>query len=134
MENDLRTLTDDQVAALYVDEATRKVALRELTRRDRSAKDAARWAAIREEWFLGAHAQYLAAEAQTRGNLLSREGIAAGIDPWSLWSGSYQVIAKYASEELRNFWDDNQRITVAQYQRQVEQSNKAERAQYATAA
>jgi hypothetical protein len=138
---EIRNLTDADLAALYAtaNEELQEALLDEAARRDRKARqharEAARWARIREEWELFAHAQYLAADAETRGNLLSRAGIEAGITEWSLWSGSWRSVEKYASEELRNFWDANPRMTVNAYWEQSKQQAKAARAdRFATAA
>jgi hypothetical protein len=117
----LRDLTDTQLNTLYTtgDTATQAAVLTEAARRDRRAKqsaaDKAWWRRIETEWFDGAHAQYLAAETETNGYLLNRAGVAAGIDPFSLWRGPASRAAKYASEELRNFWDRNRRVTKSEY-------------------
>ncbi|MEU8378700.1 hypothetical protein [Streptosporangium sp. NPDC048865] len=52
------------------------------------------------------HEQWLEAEGATRGVLLNRAGVAAGIDPKSLWAGNSARAAKYASEELKRWWAD----------------------------
>ncbi|MEV6526881.1 hypothetical protein AB0M43_33615 [Longispora sp. NPDC051575] len=56
-----------------------------------------------DEW-LGV--QYLAAEDFARGHLLSKEGPAAAVDPLSLFSGTSARARKYASEDLKRFWDE----------------------------
>jgi SPP1 gp7 family putative phage head morphogenesis protein len=48
----------------------------------------------------------LQAEERTRGNLLSKAGVAAGIEPASLFSGQRARARKYASEELKRFWSE----------------------------
>lgn len=59
---------------------------------------------------------YLQAEEDTRGNLLSRAGRAAGIDPATLWSGTSARARKYASDELKQWWEEHGgRITVAEF-------------------
>jgi hypothetical protein len=115
-------MSDQEIADLYnatTDENVRSAAIAELAHRDRknatSRRDAARWAAVYSEWLDFAHAQYLAADAACNGYLLNRDGLAAGIDPWSLWSGSARRAERYASDELRNFWDANPRLTVTQF-------------------
>jgi hypothetical protein len=122
----LRNAGDDELAALYgsADEATARLVLTEAARRDRLERGRAARNAISADWFLFAHAQYLAADAECRGNLLSRAGIAAGVDAWSLWSGPAVRVELYASEELREFWLTNQRVTVKQYAAQVRQANR----------
>lgn len=114
-------LTDAEAAELFItatDHEQRQI-IREMGIRDHCAKQRAIRAAIREEWFLGAHADYLAADAETRGHLLSRDGIAAGVDPLSLWSGRADRAYRYASEELRAFWARRPRIAVTEYTRQA---------------
>lgn len=53
------------------------------------------------------YVQWLDAEQQTRGNLLSPAGRAAGVDPVSLWSGTAARARKYASEELKRWWEEH---------------------------
>lgn len=61
----------------------------------------------------------LAAEADTKGNMLNPAGKKAGIDPWSLFTGTDTRARAYASHELREYWDQNGRLTVASFQRQL---------------
>lgn len=69
------------------------------------------WGERREAWYLAAHADYLRAEDVCRGNLLSKAGLVAGVDPFTLWEGSAEVAFRYASRELRDFWSENGRRT-----------------------
>ncbi|MFB7899974.1 phage minor capsid protein [Streptomyces xiamenensis] len=97
---------------------------------------AARWAAERERDAEGArraytreqiatmyrehvYAQYLAAEDALRGVLLNRRAAAEGIDPITLFSGPAHVAYARASEELRRWWQDHPRTTLAEYTEQV---------------
>lgn len=126
----LKALTGDQLEALYrsaEDDALVVLVIREAGRREQCARERAARHAVNEEWFLWAHAQFLAAEAECRGELLNRTGNAAGIDPWSLWSGPAGRVEKYASEELRDFWMANPRMTVMQYAAQVREAQRLER-------
>lgn len=129
MQN-LRNLTDDQLIEVYSngDEATQAAVLREATRRDRkaaqTARDKARWAAVNTEWMSWAHAQFLAAEAACRGYLLNKAGQAAGLDPWTLWTGPASRATRYASEELLEFWAANPRLTVSEYRDELRRSNR----------
>lgn len=59
--------------------------------------------------------QWLAAENATRGVLLNKQGQAAGIDERALFNGPESRARKYASEELRNWWDKHGRMTFAEY-------------------
>jgi hypothetical protein len=58
----------------------------------------------------------LEAEAATNGYMLSREGKKAGVDPWSLFTGTEARARKYASPELREWWDQNGRPSAADFQ------------------
>lgn len=63
--------------------------------------------------------QYQMAEAEIGNAMLNREGMAKRIDPLTLFSGRSDVAWKYASEELRRFWDSGrpgtQRLTFAAF-------------------
>src|SRR5580658_9140099 len=115
---DLRGLTLDQLAGAYAtaDDDLRLEITAECERRDRAdrRRRARRADPVSAEWREAAHAQMIAAEAATNGVLLSHRGIAAGIDPWSLWSGPATRALAYASWELREFWESrgNARMTV----------------------
>ena len=118
---DLRALSDDELATAYgtADDLERDALGAEGDRRDKAGKDSARskarWASVSSQWHDGAYAQYLAAETYCRGYMLSREGQAAGVSEWSLWSGPAKTAERHASEELRNWWLDNPRMTVTEY-------------------
>ncbi|MFI6100839.1 hypothetical protein ACIA8G_35265 [Lentzea sp. NPDC051213] len=71
--------------------------------------------ACREEYDSYLFTAYMQAETECRGQLLSRDGLAAGIDPHSLFSGPAARARKYASEELRTWWGRNSRITFAEW-------------------
>lgn len=66
-----------------------------------------------------AHRAWLDAEDSTNGYMLSRAGERAGADPRSLWSIPEDRARKYASEELRAWWDEHGRITVAELKAQL---------------
>jgi hypothetical protein len=90
--------------------------------------------AARQEWRLHAEAQYLAAEAATRGHMLSRHGIEKGIDPQNLWTGRELAARRYASAELRAWWDEHGRLTVTQYLEQIRHDRAAEKDEYESGA
>jgi hypothetical protein len=133
---DLKGHTDDELAEIMATATDTEAAaiVAEFDRRDRAAKrhakDAARWAATYAAWHDAAHAQYIAAEAATNGYMLSREGDAAGIDPFDLWSGTEARLHRMASEELRNYLDANPRLTISEYHRQDRASRRAAREAY----
>lgn len=125
----LTELTDDQLAGVAAeafrtgDTATQDAVEHEADRRDRRDANARRsrerWAAVRQAWTLWTENQVAQAEAACRGNLLSKAGRAAGVDPWSLWSGRSSVAVRYASEELLEFWAVSPRVTVTEYRQQM---------------
>ena len=55
--------------------------------------------------------QWLQAEAETNGYMLNKAGKAAGIDERSLFTGPQSRVAKYASRELRDYFDAHGRPT-----------------------
>ncbi|MBG0818972.1 helicase-related protein [Planomonospora sp. ID82291] len=73
----------------------------------------------RRHYDLWLHQQYLQAELDTRGYMLSREGEAAGIDPKSLFSGRRDRARKYASEELRRWFDANGWMNFTEFKAQM---------------
>jgi hypothetical protein len=63
---------------------------------------------------------YVQAEAATNGHMLSPAGRAAGIDPYSLFSGPRSRAAKWASDELKEWWEQNGRPTFTEFKGQME--------------
>lgn len=76
---------------------------------------AARWHELRAEFDLYRESAYERATDATNGVLLNREGRAAGIDSWSLFSGPRARAYRYASDELREWWALNGRLTVTEF-------------------
>jgi len=74
---------------------------------------------IREMYRELVFAQLLAAEEATNGRLLSRQAQADGVDPESLFTGPSHIAYSRASEELKRWWQDNPRTTLAEYTQQV---------------
>ncbi len=62
---------------------------------------------------------YRQAEDATNGYLLNRDGRARGIDPASLFTGSDSRARRYASDELRQWWDEHGRITLDDWRDQL---------------
>ena len=58
----------------------------------------------------------VAAEAATNGYMLSPAGKRAGVDPHTLFTGPESRARKYASPELKEWWDQNGRPTAADFQ------------------
>lgn len=79
-----------------------------------------RWREMRDDFELFRHAQYERASADLRGELLNSLGKSESIDPYSLFLGTTTRAAKYASEELREWWNEpgNHRTTVDEFERQ----------------
>ena len=128
---DLKSLTGDELAERFAatDDTEVIVAIiAEMDRRERkarqTARDAARWAAVYDEWAVAAHAQYLAAEDICRGNLVNKASLADVTDPFSLWTGSRAWAERCATEELREFWDANPRLTVSAFREQQRRDNR----------
>lgn len=65
-----------------------------------------------DEWV---YLQWIAAEKATNGYLLNAAGIAAGIDPRELWGGNVERARKYASEELKRWWQEHPRKTLTEF-------------------
>ncbi|MEV6712001.1 phage minor capsid protein [Lentzea sp. NPDC051208] len=59
--------------------------------------------------------QYIAAEDATNGHMLTPQGESAGIDPRELFTGPSNRARKWASPELREWWDANGRMTFDEY-------------------
>lgn len=62
---------------------------------------------------------YARANEQTKGELLSRRGKAAGVSAESLFRGPLSQVEPFASEELRSYWARNGRMTWSAYRYEV---------------
>ncbi|MFI5778128.1 phage minor capsid protein [Nocardia sp. NPDC051570] len=74
-----------------------------------------------------AYQHWLRAEEATNGYMLSKAGQAAGIDPRSLWFGNAKTAEKYASEELRAYWDQHGRPTLDEVKADLLDPQQADR-------
>lgn len=74
----------------------------------------------REQYKLMIERIYVQAEEQTNGFMLNQQGEAAGIDPMSLFSGPRSRVEKYASEELKRFFDASGRQTFEDFIAEIE--------------
>lgn len=63
--------------------------------------------------------QWLKAENDNRGELVNREGQARGIDPVKLFSGPEAYARRWASDELKGWWDRHGRTTFAEWKEQL---------------
>ncbi|MDT0305073.1 VG15 protein [Streptomonospora wellingtoniae] len=82
----------------------------------RSFRDVAR-----EQYKLDVARRVDQAEEATRGYLLTNEGRRQGVDPVSLFSGPRARAERWASEELKRWWDENGRFTFEEYVTSIEQ-------------
>lgn len=71
--------------------------------------------ACREEYDSFVATNYVAAENDCRGVLLNRAGLAASVDPASLFCGPASRVRKYASEELRSWFARHGRVTYGEW-------------------
>lgn len=62
------------------------------------------------------YGNYISAEDATNGQLLNPQGRAAGVDPHTLFSGPESRVRKYASDELKLWFDQNGRVLFEEYQ------------------
>lgn len=121
---DLRSLDDPGLLDAYraADDTVARAVLAEAGRRDASdrlARAREVLAKVRAEGEQAAYAQYLQASDYTRGRLLSPAGMAAGIAEQALWRMPEAQLARYASEELRDFFlFTTPRITPGGYVKQ----------------
>ncbi|MFK0217938.1 phage minor capsid protein [Streptomyces vinaceus] len=86
----------------------------------RAAREAYSREEIREMYREHVYLQVLAAEDYTRGFMLNRKARAAGVDPFSLFSGPAHVAYARASEDLIRFWEEvSPRVTLTEFTEQV---------------
>jgi hypothetical protein len=89
------------------DSQQRAAARRGRARDARASRDSEFRAHLENEW--------IAAERQTRGNMLSKAGERAGVDPRSLFTGPESRARKYASRELLGYFEDHPRVSRAEF-------------------
>ena len=137
---DMRAMSDEELLGLYA--AGEEAALTVAAERDQATANAARIApahraqeAIREEWHNQALADYAAARASMtcKGTMFSPEGFANGpADEFSLWTVRDSDARRWASRELREWWDLHGRLTVGKYAKQRADAIRAAREDTAT--
>jgi hypothetical protein len=117
----LRRASDEDLAAHYSKHSDcpkcEKQVLKELDRRDRVQR-ARRATGERNRIRAQERHEYVEqeinrAEAATNGYMLNARGRARGISERSLFYGSEDHAIRYASDELRRYWDSNARPTAA---------------------
>lgn len=125
------TVVDDAVPAgwvLYEDEQTGARSYYEAAGMPKQLSRAARVAEAKMAYADWVHAQFLDAEAATRGNLFSRQGLAAGASERALWTSNAVTARAWASEELLTYWRDHPRLTQIEwlYQQTREERYRAQ--------
>ncbi|QWF80138.1 phage minor capsid protein [Amycolatopsis sp. CA-230715] len=70
---------------------------------------------------------YFAAEAATNGFLLTQEGQRNGLDPRNLWRQNENYARRWASDELKQWWDENGRVTFDQFAAELLDGGNGER-------
>lgn len=97
----------DRMSRQVVGELDRREAAERRARGRRVTRD--------DEYRAYLEAEFIAAERRTRGNMLNRAGVDAGIDERSLWSAPEARVKKYASPELRAYFEDHPRVSRAEF-------------------
>ena len=89
-----------------------------------------------EEYETYLDVQWLQAESDCNGVLLTAEARAKGIDSRTLFSGNFNRAIKYASPELQSWWQANGRMSLGAFRHQMLGRNSdreaAEAAKYQT--
>lgn len=85
----------------------------------RSARAAYSREQVREMYRENVYREFQAAEDELRGVLLTKRAELDGVDPVSLFTGPSHVAYARASEELKRWWVDKPRTTLAEYQEQL---------------
>ncbi|WP_394216997.1 hypothetical protein [Brachybacterium vulturis] len=73
---------------------------------------------MRADFELYRHSWFLRAHGELRGELLNAVGRAACIDPASLFMGPWPRVERYASDELKSWFEQQGRITVEEFETQ----------------
>lgn len=84
----------------------------------------AQWHEMRSAYQDYLEAKYAAAENDCNAIMLSRRGLAAGVDPMTLFYGPRSRVVAYASEELQEWFRAHGRITIGEFERQYRQSDR----------
>lgn len=79
----------------------------------------AQWRSLRAEFELYREAQHAAASHACNGVLLNADARARGIDSYSLFIGPSARAERWASEELREWWASNGRMTFQDFESQA---------------
>ncbi|MFS0695122.1 phage minor capsid protein [Streptomyces nitrosporeus] len=101
--------------AQFADDLAAAVAAAERRTGDAEPRERITRAQAREMYAEYVYRQYLDAEDACRGYLLNKKAQAAGVDPMSLFSGPARIAHARASDELREWWANNGRLTQAEF-------------------
>jgi hypothetical protein len=82
------------------------------------AEASAQWREMRQDYERYISTSYDAALELCSGVLINKEGRAAGIDGYDLFTGPLQRAQRYASEELINYWSKYPRLTLTDFEQQ----------------
>ena len=78
---------------------------------------AAQWSRMDAEFQILRQAEYDTAVEETSGYLVNARGVAAGWDSWRVFTGSPNIVAAYASEELRDHLAAYPRVRRVDFER-----------------
>jgi hypothetical protein len=134
-KGDLRSASEAELLAHWErhdhDEKVSKQVLGEVDRRDqlrkRNKHATANEHRTRDEFRAHLESEWTRAEEQTRGNMLNKRGEKAGIDPRSLFTGDEARVSRYASEELRRYFEDHPRVGASEFSGGAEEQRRGGR-------
>ncbi|MER7697031.1 phage minor capsid protein [Streptomyces sp. NPDC096095] len=101
--------------AKFADDLAAAVAAAERRTGDAEPRERMTRAKAREMYAEYVYRQYLDAEDACRGYLLSKQAQTDGVDPMSLFSGPARIAHARASDELKEWWAANGRLTQAEF-------------------
>lgn len=78
---------------------------------------AAQWGTVDAEFQILRQAEYDTAVEETGGFMVNARGVAAGWDTWRVFTGSTNILAAYASDELRDHLARHPRVRRADFER-----------------
>ncbi|WP_222936404.1 phage minor capsid protein [Streptomonospora sp. PA3] len=113
----------DEAAAEVLGQPVEAIRRRMFTQEQRAGADDRRsfQQLAREQYRLYIERRYVEAETELRGVMVNAAGERAGINYMSLFSGPRSRVEKYASEELKNWFDQHGRMTFSEFVDSIEQ-------------
>lgn len=76
------------------------------------------WHSMRADYEAALEREFQTADDACHGYLVNRQGKAAGITGRSLFTGSAARAYRYASRELLDYWQENDRLTLDRFEQQ----------------